>query len=391
MKIFDVIKYEGGNDVMVWKHPAEDFNTLSQLIVHESQQAILFKNGQALDRFEAGRHTLKTQNIPLLNKIANLPFDGTSPFHCEVYYVNTAVLLDLNWGVGNIDVLEPEFGLKITVGASGTFGFKVVDPRQLLIKVVGTEAMLSSEKFAKYFRNLVAMKARRYLYEIVMTFGYFAASMHQDELADSIKGALKDELADYGVQLVNFYVGNFGANEDDFSKLKDVRERKLEYNELGYNWVDEQIRDVMVSYAKNPGTANNIGSMAAQMPLAFSFGNMLAKKSEPFLDSMSFSSEPKAFKGMGGSTGSRDDKENSGGWKPPFSVVAGDSLESEKSISAAFGASNSGAPCPECGEPTAPGKSFCPNCGTQLKVSCANCGATLTPVMKFCPDCGTRR
>ena len=72
MSIIDVIKYEGNNDIFIWKHPAEDFNTLSQLIVHESQEAVLFLNGQALDLFGPGRYTLHTQNIPLLSKLINL-------------------------------------------------------------------------------------------------------------------------------------------------------------------------------------------------------------------------------------------------------------------------------------------------------------------------------
>lgn len=88
MKIIDIIKYEGDNSTFVWKHPAEDFNTLSQLIVHESQEAILFRDGQALDLFGPGRHTLHTQNIPLLRRLINLPTNGESPFHCEVYFIN---------------------------------------------------------------------------------------------------------------------------------------------------------------------------------------------------------------------------------------------------------------------------------------------------------------
>ena len=78
MQLVDIIKYEGENTTFVWKHPSEDFNTLSQLIVHESQEALFFLNGEALDLFGPGKHTLHTQNIPILSKIINIPTDGES-------------------------------------------------------------------------------------------------------------------------------------------------------------------------------------------------------------------------------------------------------------------------------------------------------------------------
>ena len=89
-KIADIIKYEGDNSTFIWKHPCEDFNSLTQLIVHESQEAIFFMNGQALDMFGAGRYTLETQNIPLIGKVLNKATDDKTPFHCEVYFINKA-------------------------------------------------------------------------------------------------------------------------------------------------------------------------------------------------------------------------------------------------------------------------------------------------------------
>ena len=80
-----VIKYEGDNETLVWKHPIEDFNLGSQLIVHESQEAIFFRDGQALDLFGAGRYTLETQQLPLLEKLYHLPSDTEATFHAEVY------------------------------------------------------------------------------------------------------------------------------------------------------------------------------------------------------------------------------------------------------------------------------------------------------------------
>ena len=74
MAIIDVIKYNGTPDVFAWKYPSEELGTWTQLIVNESQEAILFKSGMALDVFQSGRYTLETENIPLLRKIINLQF-----------------------------------------------------------------------------------------------------------------------------------------------------------------------------------------------------------------------------------------------------------------------------------------------------------------------------
>jgi predicted RNA-binding Zn-ribbon protein involved in translation (DUF1610 family) len=92
-----IIKYEGDSDTLVWKHPIEDFNYGSQLIVHESQEAIFFKDGQALDLFGAGRYTLETQQLPLLENIYKLPTDTEGTFHSEVYYINLATVMGIKW------------------------------------------------------------------------------------------------------------------------------------------------------------------------------------------------------------------------------------------------------------------------------------------------------
>ena len=109
MAIVSVVKYDGNPDVFAWKYPDSELGTWTQLIVNESQQAILFKGGQALDVFEAGRHTLSTNNIPFLETIINLPFGGQSPFSAEVWFVSKQFNLDVKWGTpcaaGNQDAL----------------------------------------------------------------------------------------------------------------------------------------------------------------------------------------------------------------------------------------------------------------------------------------------
>ena len=139
-KIADVIKYEGDNSVFVWKHPAEDFNALTQLIVHESQEAVFFLNGQALDLFGPGRYTLETENIPKVGKALNRTAGGDSPFHCEVYFINRAEQMAIKWGTDTrVQYMEPTYGFPISIGASGEMSLRAEDSRRLLVKLVGTE------------------------------------------------------------------------------------------------------------------------------------------------------------------------------------------------------------------------------------------------------------
>lgn len=147
MQIAEIIKYEGDNSTFIWKHPSEDFNSFTQLIVHESQEAIFFMNGQALDLFGAGRYTLKTQNIPLIGKFINRVTGDESPFHCEVYFVNLAEQMSIKWGTDTkVQYIEPTYGLPLSIGASGEMSLKPADSRKLLLKLVGTETGIISEE-----------------------------------------------------------------------------------------------------------------------------------------------------------------------------------------------------------------------------------------------------
>ena len=136
-----VIKYEGDNSTFVWKHPIEDFACGSQLIVHESQEAVFFRDGQALDLFGPGRYTLETQNLPLLNKVYKLPTSNTGTFHSEVYYINKTVQMGIKWGTPDkVRFLDPITGMPLEIGASGQMNLMAADSRKLLLKLVGTTA-----------------------------------------------------------------------------------------------------------------------------------------------------------------------------------------------------------------------------------------------------------
>lgn len=151
MAIVEVVKYNGQPDVLAWKYPNEELGTWTQVIVNESQEAILFKEGKALDLFTSGRHTLETANIPILNNIVNLPFGGRSPFTAEVWFINKLYLLDIKWGTPSpIQLQDPKYKIFAPLRAFGQFGIQICDSRKFLVKLVGTLPRLDKENIVKF-------------------------------------------------------------------------------------------------------------------------------------------------------------------------------------------------------------------------------------------------
>ena len=161
MAIASVIKYEGDNSTFIWKHPCEDFNLGTQLVVHESQEAIFFLDGQALDLFGPGRHTLETENLPLVGKYLDRNFDAKTPFHCEVYYINKTEQMAVRWGTDSkVQFIEPTYQFPIQIGASGEMSLRADNSRKLLLKLVGTEKTLGQQKIVSYFRAFLMTKVK---------------------------------------------------------------------------------------------------------------------------------------------------------------------------------------------------------------------------------------
>ena len=167
MKIADIIKHEGDNSTYIWKHPLEDFNSLTQLIVHEWQEAIFFMNGQALDLFGPGRYTLQTQNIPEIGKVLNRSTGDKTPFHCEVYFINRAEHMSIEWGTDStVQYVDLTYGFPISIGASGEMSLRADDSRRLLIKVEMIFLHLSSLLF-----RVITIKA--------LIVNYLTSQVHQ--------------------------------------------------------------------------------------------------------------------------------------------------------------------------------------------------------------------
>lgn len=354
MALIDVIEYEGNNDVLVYKYPHSDFSTMSQLIVRESQEAILYKDGKMLDAFAPGKYTLHTGNIPLLSKVVNLPFGGNSPFKCDVYFVNKATALDYKWGTKTkTRVMDMHYQLMLDIGASGVMGIKVCNPYDLMRKIVGTQSELRAESCLDYFRENISAKVKEYIAKIMRKpeMDFLILETCLSDFSEAVKNQLNQLFLDIGVELYNFVIETIKIPDEQYaviqqgqndiqralyaSKIKKIdaqgdadaqvirargnaESRKVE----GYNWADEQIAEITKIYASNAQMAENPANMLAQAPMVMAFGNMMRENMEPVLEN-SFSNPPLNFHSVpsmaGDGTGQNSamsDMEGSGfGWE----------------------------------------------------------------------------
>ena len=230
-QITDIIKYEGDNSTFIWKHPIEDFNSLTQLIVHESQEAIFFMNGQALDLFGAGRYTLETQNIPKIGKFLNRATGDETPFHAEVYFINKTEQMSIKWGTDSkVQYIEPTYGFPISIGASGEMSLRAEDSRKLLLKLVGTENFLGQQKLVSFFRSFLTTRVKTYIAQVMKnnSINIFEIDENLTIFSEAIKNLLIEDFAEYGVSLEQFFVTTIVKPDGDrqYEKFKELHFRQ---------------------------------------------------------------------------------------------------------------------------------------------------------------------
>ncbi len=409
MAIIEVVKYNGSPDMLAWKYPGEELGTWTQLIVNESQEAILYKGGMALDVFQSGRHTLETENIPILNKIVNIPFGGRSPFTAEVWYVNRTYSLDVKWGTATpIQIQDPKYQVFCPIRANGIFGITIQDSKKFLVKLVGTMPTFDKQTLVKFFRGVYITKVKDAIssYVVKKQISILEINAYIDELSTYMQERIEPEMAGYGIKLVNFYVNDISVPEEDSAvkKLKDALAKKAEMNIIGYSYQQER------SFNTLEGAANNSNSgaapiMGAGMGLGMGFG-MGGAIGNAFGD-VTQSIDINAAKGTKecpnchmqidmtqrfcGKCGFDTDKKEgiSKSEKSNVKIKCSkceSTLNREVKFCPECGKKYN--PCPECGADLDEGAILCGFCGYEFPKKCPECGVQLSQNAKFCPECG---
>lgn len=235
MAIAKVLKYEGDNNTFIWKHPEEDFNSMTQLIVHESQEAIFLMNGIASDPIGPGIYNLDTESIPILGKFVDILTYGSSSFHAEVYFINQTVQMALKWGTTErIRFIEPNTGIPLSIGASGEMNLKVSDSRKLLLKLVGTSSGVSWDKetaeftrsLQNSFRPMITSVVKANLAQLIKQekINIIEVDERLDSLAVPLHQKISAGFEEYGLTVPEFYITSISLPEDDpnFKRIKNI-------------------------------------------------------------------------------------------------------------------------------------------------------------------------
>ena len=343
----EVISCVTDNSVLVTKSHIENFLTKSQLIVNESQEALFYKEGQALDLFPSGRHTLDTNNLPFFRKVFGKLFGGNTPFPCEVFFINKVSVLDMLWGTPNPITLEdPQYGLIVGIKANGQTGLRVKDSRKFVVKVVGQLSEFAVEDIRRTIKGMMMPSLTSLIASTIVNerVGVLEIPTRLDSLSTLVQARLNEKLDDIGLEAVHFNIGEIFPEASDVAKLKDAKATAASRKVQGFTYQDERKFDVFETAAGNAGTAG--GMINAGVGFGMGFG-MMGEMSRATANTMhqAMAQQP---------------------------------------------AAQSAKLCPNCNAPLAPGAKFCANCGNAVPAepTCPNCNAPLAPGSRFCGNCG---
>jgi membrane protease subunit (stomatin/prohibitin family) len=349
MAILDLIEHpDEYADEIVHRVPESgsgEFRLGSQLVVRESQRAVFFRDGKALDVFGPGRHTLSTNNIPLLTGLLGLPFGGRSPFTAEVFFVSMREFTGMKWGTGQPLVYrDQELGM-IRLRAYGTYSMRVGDPQLFVNQIVGSRGAYGTGAIEEFLRSIILNEFNDLLGS-AQTSILDIQSM-TGEIATATRNALGDDFQRLGLELTSFQISAISPPEEVQQRI-DERSGMAALGDMR-TYMQFRTAQAIGDAANNPGTGGDVAAAGVGVGAGLGMGQAMAQS-----------------------------------MRDAFAAPA----------QAPAGAAPATMTCPNC-QATIPANSkFCPNCGTQLQTAaatttCPKCGTENAAGSKFCTNCGT--
>ena len=329
----------------------------------------------------------------MLRRFINIPTDGKTPFHCEVYFINKTEQMAIRWGTDSkVQYVEPTYGFPLAIGANGEMALAVGDSRNLLINLVGTEAMLDRQHLVGYFRSLLMTRVKTYLAQAMRNnaISIFEIDERLEEFSKGIHEKLKPDFAEYGIDLRKFFVTGIVKPDgsEQYEKFKELHFRQ--YADIAEAKLKQQVGIIeqqtaaqrMVIQSQAMATKRQQEGYTYQQERGFDVAEQVAQN-EAVGQFTNMGVGLGTMAGVGGAVGG----------------VVGSAIGG-----AISGMDNQPAPppvaaakcfCDNCGAELEVGTLFCDKCGTKHEApslnKCPQCGFEFTRPGKFCPRCGFNR
>ena len=277
-EFIDIIEWTDDTaDTMIWRFPRyqAEIKNGAQLTVRETQIAVLVNEGQFADVYQPGRYELTTSNMPILTTLKGWKYGFNSPFKVDVYFVNTKQFLNLRWGTSNpIMMRDPEFG-PIRMRAFGSYCFRVQpDPIKFIRNVAGTDGNFTTESITEQLRNFVITKFTDYLAESKIAALDLAANLN--EFSSELNIALKDDFADYGIELTKFLIENISLPE----AVEEALDKRTSMGVIGNmtTYTQMQFADSLKDAANNPTGGGNLAGDAMGAGIGLAMAGKMAQE-----------------------------------------------------------------------------------------------------------------
>lgn len=416
--------------VFAYRYPQTNLSTYTQLVVHESQEAFLFSKGQLMGKFGPGKHTLDTENLPILRTLFGIPFGGKNPFTAEVWIVNKLYPANLSWVVRSMAVHDADYQTMLPLQAKGQYGLFVSDSEKFLIKMVGTKDEFTESDMLNQAYGEFSSKSKSAIIQFMTQnrVGLKSISAHLDALSEYIKSNLLPFWEEYGLTMTKFYVNDISIDisTPEGKKISEALASQASMSITGHSWQQEQMFGMANNAVDQIGNASGgngliAGLMAINMMGGsgmgggISSGLMQTHNNQPTFSGPQPGIDMQQGAGMQSVNPQMSVKEiycancskkhltterfcpHCGSEYNPCPKCGSDNPKTaRRCVTCGTSLQQQGTSvCRSCGGQLAPGAAFCPQCGTQQNVApmgnnCSRCGAPIPPTSRFCPKCGQK-